>query len=150
METVAANKTSEKVSAGKRYEGGCHCGAVRFAVTLDLTKPVTRCNCTICTKVAQTGGLTKPEAFELLAGEDSLSSYEWRTRQAKRYFCKHCGVHCYGAGHLDALGGDFVSICVNTLDDVDVGTLKLLYWDGRHDNWMAGPRDTPWPLTPAS
>jgi hypothetical protein len=53
-------------------------------------------------------------------------------------------VHCFGSGHLAELGGDFVSINYNTLDDVDPLDVKVSYWDGRHDNWQAGARDNPW------
>lgn len=130
----------------KRYTGSCHCGAVRFQVDLDLSQPVTRCNCSICAKVAQTGVIIKPAAFALLAGEADLSDYVWGSKIGTRRFCKHCGVHCFGAGHLEQLGGDYVSVNVNALDEVDVSKLTILYWDGRHDNWMAGTRPTPWPL----
>ena len=33
----------------KTYEGGCHCGRVRFRVTADLSG-VADCNCSVCTK----------------------------------------------------------------------------------------------------
>jgi hypothetical protein len=31
------------------YEGGCHCGRVRFRVAADLAS-VTECDCSICSK----------------------------------------------------------------------------------------------------
>jgi hypothetical protein len=80
-----------------------------------------------------------------LAGEEQLGQYAWASKVSTRFFCKVCGVHCYGSGHLAEVGGDFVSVNVNTLDDVELVGLKLVYWDGRHNNWEAGPRDTPWP-----
>jgi hypothetical protein len=57
----------------------------------------------------------------------------------------NCGVHCFARGHLDVLGGDYVSVNLNALDGVDVDDGKVVYWDGRHDNWQAGPRNKPWP-----
>lgn len=129
-----------------KHAGGCHCGAVRFEVELDPSTG-TMCNCTVCTKIASIGAIVKPAAFTLLSGEDSLSSYEWGAKVARRRFCKHCGVHCFGQGHLDVLGGDFVSINLNCLDDFDLSRIKLSYWDGRHDNWQAGMRSTPWPIS---
>lgn len=128
--------------------GSCHCGAVRFQVTLDPGFQAGRCNCSICMKIAQTGLIVKPSAFRLLAGEESLAEYAWGAKISTRHFCRHCGVHCFGAGHLKELGGDFVSVNLNCLDDFDVNALELIYWDGRHDNWMAGPRRAPWPLVP--
>jgi hypothetical protein len=126
--------------------GGCHCGAVRFEVELAPDFQASRCNCSICTKVAQTGVLVKPAAFRLLSGENERGAYVWGGKVSTRYFCKHCGVHCYGAGYLEVIGGDFVSVNLNALDDFDVNQLELVHFDGRHNNWMAGPRKTPWPL----
>jgi hypothetical protein len=131
------------------HKGSCHCGKVRYEVEADLTRGGTRCNCTVCTKLSVMGGLVKPSAFKLVAGEESLSYYEWGMRVAKRFFCKHCGTHCYGKGHLDVLGGDFVSVNYNTLDDADPAMLKVAYWDGCHDNWQAGTRDQAWPINAA-
>jgi hypothetical protein len=142
------SQASESGTSGgmKTYTGGCHCGVVRFEVDIDLGSGISRCNCSICTKTAVTGGIVKPSAFRLLAGEDRLKKYEWASKMSTRYFCGDCGIHCFGRGHLAELGGDFVSINVNTLDDVELSELKLVHWDGRHNNWEAGPRDTPWPI----
>ncbi len=136
---------SSKASGVRKHVGSCHCGAVRFEVELDAGSG-SRCNCSICTKVAPTGGLAKPEAFKLLAGAESLSTYEWGAKISKRFFCKHCGVHCFGRGHLAELGGDYVSANLNCLDDVDLSQTKISYWDGRRNNWQAGFRSTPWPI----
>jgi hypothetical protein len=137
--------TSTQQTSVKKHTGACHCGAVRFEATLDVNT-ASRCNCSICTKLSVTGASLKPEAFALLAGEDGLSSYEFGGKVAKRFFCKNCGVYCFGKGFLEQLGGAFVSVNVNCLDAVDANQLPLVYWDGRHDNWMAGPRKTAWPV----
>lgn len=129
-----------------RYSGSCHCGAVRFEAELDLVTGAARCNCSVCTKVASTGAICKPAAFTLLAGEGHFGEYAWGGKTGTRFFCKHCGIHCFGRGHLPELGGDYVSVNVNTLDAVDPCSLTLSYWDGRHDNWQAGPRRAPWPM----
>ena len=138
--------SDEHAKSPKRYRGSCHCGAVRFEVEADLGSGVGRCNCSICTKLGVTGAIVKPAALTVLEGEASLATYEWGPKISKRFFCKHCGVHCYGAGHLAEVGGDYVSVNLNCIDDLDVNTLELVHWDGRHDNWMGGPRSTPWPL----
>jgi hypothetical protein len=39
-----------------------------------------------------------------------------------------------------------VALNVTTLDDVDPNTLAVVHFDGRHNNWMAGPRPAPWPV----
>jgi hypothetical protein len=35
------------------------------------------------------------------------------------------------------------------LDDIDLAHTQVGYFDGRHDNWMAGMRPTPWPIDAA-
>jgi hypothetical protein len=130
----AENDVTNEVTKAQKHAGSCHCGAVRFEVEVDASA-ATRCNCTICTKLGTTGTNVKPHAFTLLAGQESLGEYVWGHKVATRYFCKRCGVHCFGRGYLDVLGGDFVSVNFNCLDDVDLVDVKLMYWDGRHDNW---------------
>jgi hypothetical protein len=133
-----------------KHRGSCHCGALRFEVAADLRNGASRCNCSICTKVSAVGFIVKPDAFAALSAEAELGTYAWGGRTATRFFCKHCGIHGYLRGNLPELGGDYVSINVNCLDDVDVLDLEVLYWDGRHDNWDAGPRETPWPIARAA
>jgi hypothetical protein len=137
--------TTAKPSPSK-HSGGCHCGVVRYEAEVD---PATgsMCNCSVCTKLATVGAIVKPAAFRLIRGEDALASYVWGHKIGERKFCKHCGTHCFGTGHLEQLGGDYVSINLNTLDDFDLSKIQLAYWDGRHDNWQAGLRPAPWPVT---
>jgi hypothetical protein len=138
------NDVTPSAKATSKHQGGCHCGAVRFELELEGAVQGSRCNCSICTKVAQTGAIVKPSAFRLLEGEESLSKYVWG-RISTRHFCKHCGVHCFGLGHLAEVGGDFASVNLNCVDDVDVNQIPVIHWDGRHDNWQAGPKSAPWP-----
>ena len=129
----------------KKHAGSCHCGTVRFEVDLDAGA-ASRCNCSVCTKTGVVGGIVKPDSFAVVAGEDRLVVYEWGARISKRFFCTRCGVHCFGRGYLAEVGGDYVSVNFNCLDDVELGDVKLTYWDGRHDNWQAGTRASPWPI----
>lgn len=140
-------KTSE--SRERPHLGTCHCGAVRFEVVVDASLG-NRCNCSVCTRVGATTGIVKPEAFVLLSGERDLSAYEWGGRTGTRFFCKHCGVTCYLRGFLAELGGPYVSVNFNCLDDVDPREVTVQYWDGRHDNWHAGTRNAPWPIFSAA
>jgi hypothetical protein len=130
MEPTTANQ--------KKHRGSCHCGDVRFEVVVDATSG-SRCNCSICTKSSVIGGIVKPEAFTLLTDEAKLSTYVWGGRTSTRYFCKNCGIPCFGRGHLEQVGGDYVSVNFNCLDDIDLRDVSLVFWDGRHNNWQAGP-----------
>ena len=118
---------------------------MHFTAALDLAKGAGRCNCTVCTKLGLVGVIVRPEAVVLTAGEQDLQSYV-RGPISTRYFCKTCGTHVFGRGHHAHMGGDYASVNINTLDDVDPNTLSLIHWDGRHDNWQAGPPPEPWPI----
>jgi hypothetical protein len=147
--TTTPPSPTETADPGK-LRGGCHCGAVRFEVAADPSEGATRCNCSVCTKIAASARVVKPAAFRLVAGEAQLSTYEWGAKISKRFFCSCCGVHCFGRGYLEEVGGDYVSVNFNCLDDVDPSAIPLVYWDGRHNNWQAGPRPTPWPIRTAA
>ena len=130
----------------EKHTGSCHCGAVRFVVHADLSRGASKCNCSICLKLGAIGGIVKPADFTLASGEEALSTYEWGHKISKRYFCARCGVYCFARGHLEELGGDYVSFNANCLDDIDPNALKIGHWDGRHDNWEGGMRDQAWPI----
>jgi hypothetical protein len=149
MESTLQPPPDTTVTEPRAHTGSCHCGAVRFEARADA-RGASRCNCSTCTKTGITGGITKPDAFTLLSGEEALTAYEWGPKISKRFFCKHCGVHCFARGHLAEVGGDYVSVNFNCLDDVDLSAVELRYWDGRHNNWHAGTRDRPWPTFPLS
>jgi hypothetical protein len=143
-QTLLMTQTDTPTATKKTHRGSCHCGAVRYEVDLDLQGKATRCNCSICTKTMSTGASGKPADFRLLTPRSELGVYSM-SPIASRSFCRKCGIHCFGEGDIPEMGGAFVSINVNTLDDVDVGQLEIGYWDGRHDNWHAGMRPQPWP-----
>lgn len=128
-----------------KHHGSCVCGDVTFEVELDLSRG-SRCNCTICTKLGVTGSVVKPSAFTLLSSPSKLASFTRTPTIGERFFCARCHAYCFSKGRLEELGGDFVSVNLNCIDGFDVTRVTLVYWDGRHDNWAAGPRPTPWPV----
>jgi hypothetical protein len=113
------------------YEGGCHCGAVRFRVqgTLD---DVSECNCSMCTKKGILHLIVPRAQFELLQGEGALTTYRFNTGVAQHTFCRHCGIHPFYVPRSDP---DKIDVNVRCLDDVDPATVTLRRFDGR--NWEA-------------
>ncbi|HEY5945228.1 MAG TPA: GFA family protein [Kofleriaceae bacterium] len=74
-----------------RYEGGCHCGALRFAIELaDDERDVLDCNCSICTKKGFLHLIVDDARFTLLAGTPVV--YTFNTHTAKHMFCGTCGM----------------------------------------------------------
>ncbi|HMF26928.1 MAG TPA: GFA family protein [Pseudolabrys sp.] len=121
------------------YEGGCHCGRVRFRVTADLDR-VTECNCSMCGKKGFLHLIVPPERFELLCGKEDLATYQFNTKVARHTFCKVCGIHPFYVPRSDP---DKIDVNVRCLDGIDVSTLTLRPFDGRH--WEeAMQRRVPW------
>jgi hypothetical protein len=116
----------------KTYEGGCHCGRVRFRIRVDLEKStVGECNCSICTKKGILHIGVTPEQFELLSGANDLTTYQFNTGIAKHTFCRHCGMHPFYVPRSDP---DNYSVNAHCLDDFDPVEMRpRRFFDGR--NW---------------
>src|SRR5262250_1658756 len=104
----------------KTYQGGCHCGRVRFRITADLDA-VTICNCSICTKKGILHLIVSRENFELLKGKDDLTTYTFNTGVAKHTFCRHCGIHPFYHPRSDP---ENYSVNARCLDNYDPETMR--------------------------
>ncbi|WP_081980798.1 GFA family protein [Neosynechococcus sphagnicola] len=82
------------VDHGNVYQGGCHCGAVRFQVGVDRHE-ATACNCSICLKKGFLHLIVPPENFTLLQGAEVLTTYTFNTGTAQHTFCRICGIHSF-------------------------------------------------------
>jgi len=116
-------------TTARTYEGCCHCGRVRFRVTAELSG-VTECNCSICSKKGFLHLIVPPAQFELLSGNEALTTYRFNTGTAGHTFCATCGIHPFYVPRSDP---DKIDVNVRCLDGVDPTTLKLHRFDGR--NW---------------
>lgn len=126
------------------FHGSCHCGRVRFEADLDLARGTSKCNCTYCWKIRNWSAFTAPAGFRLLAGAGEVSEYS-KGPQAHHVFCRHCGAQPYAWGHIPEIGGDYVSISLSCVDDLNPAELlaaPIRYLDGRHDAWMTTPAET--------
>ena len=117
------------MSEAKTYEGGCHCGKVRYRVTTDLSK-VIECNCSICSKRGHMLTFVEPDKFESLSGEDSLTDYQFNKHVIHHKFCKVCGINSYADGTRPD-GKPMVAINVRCLDGVDPWKVETTKFDGK-------------------
>jgi hypothetical protein len=62
------------------------------------------------------------ENFRLVKGEEALSLYQWNTRAAKHYFCKHCGIYTH---HQPRTRADMIGVNLGCIDDLDTSKLPV-------------------------
>jgi len=86
-----------------KLTGSCHCKAVVFEVESRAPYPFMRCYCSICRKLAGSGGY----AINLMAEAASLkvedgaskgvyhAGIDGKKSPAERHFCKTCGAHLW-------------------------------------------------------
>jgi hypothetical protein len=106
---------NDPVQRVRRYEGRCHCGAVRFTIESDFVE-LTTCDCSICRSKNALMVKVHESRFDLLAGADSLTEYQFHTRTARHYFCKVCGIYPF---HRKRVTPDYLGINVFCLQDFD-------------------------------
>lgn len=98
--------------------GGCHCGKIRFKVSVPDIVKVIICNCSICSIKQLHHFIIEEKDFHLLQGAENLTLYTFNTGQAKHYFCKTCGVESFYKPRSNPEGIGIVYSCM------DPGTLN--------------------------
>lgn len=120
--------------------GSCHCGAVRFIVTLseDIAS-ARRCDCSLC---ARRGAVTVSAAKDDItytAGQDNLTLYQFNTRVAEHYFCKTCGIYTHHRRRSDP---DEIGVNLACLEGHTPFLAQVLVYDGQnHPNDIGESRD---------
>lgn len=99
----------------QKYLGSCHCGTVRFQIETDFPE-LTMCDCSICRRKNALMVKVHQDQFRLLAGEDSLTEYQFHTQTARHFFCKVCGIYPF---HRKRVTPDYFGINVFCLHDFD-------------------------------
>jgi hypothetical protein len=108
-------------------KGSCHCGAVKFEVDTPVV-PAARCNCSLCRrKSALMTPLFPASQLTILQGEDDLTLYQFNTRVAKHFFCRHCGIYPFHQTRKDPL---LWRVNIGCLEGIDPYTLEASVADG--------------------
>jgi hypothetical protein len=114
------------------YEGGCHCGAVRFRVLVKNHEAID-CNCSICRKKGFLHLMVPPEQFTLLQGTQMLTIYTFNTHIAQHTFCKICGIHPF---YRPRSHPNSIDVNLRCLDGEDIlSRFEIKTFDGA--NWEA-------------
>jgi hypothetical protein len=125
--------------------GACHCGAVRFTVTLtEGLASARRCTCSICRMRGAVAVTSTPANFELRLGEERLATYRFNTKVAEDPFCSTCGIYTH---HKRRSNPNQLGVNVACLEDVSpFDFVEVPVNDGqrhpsddpRHRNRLAG------------
>lgn len=133
----------------KKYECGCHCGFIKFAMTLSPPLPayeVLQCNCSACTRFGYL--LVYPLASQIQwhdNGRDRCAVYRFNTKEKDQLFCPKCGAslaidfrdvhkpHQYGISVRSIYGINLDELKYKKLDGINrvspAGDLSGHYWD---------------------
>jgi hypothetical protein len=118
------------------HDAACHCGAVRFRVRLpDGLRTARRCTCSFCRMRGAVVVSARLDDIALLAGEDSLTLYQFNTRTAKHWFCKTCGIYTHHQRRSNPLEYGVNLACLQGVSPFDLAAIPVV--DG-----VAHPSDT--------
>ncbi|KPJ95001.1 MAG: aldehyde-activating protein [Gammaproteobacteria bacterium SG8_11] len=114
-----------------RYQGSCHCGAIKFSFEGEEITKGLRCNCSICSRkgAMMTPFAVPPELFKIEAEGDTLGLYQFGAKTAKHYFCKHCGIYTF---HETARMPGHYRANLGCIEGVDPFALEADVFDGKH------------------
>ena len=110
-----------------RYQGGCHCGRVRFEIDVEIGT-IIDCNCSICAKKGFLHLIVDPQQVRMLSPADAVSLYQFNTRIAKHYFCPVCGISPY---YIPRSHPDKIDVNVRCLEGVELANLTIVPFNGR-------------------
>jgi len=112
----------------KIYKGSCHCNKVQFEIQAPKNFSAIECNCSVCSKSGYLHLHIKKENFTLISGKNILISYRFNTKEAEHLFCRYCGIKSF---YQPRSHKNSYSINVRCLDDIDVNTVKIEFYNGR-------------------
>ena len=116
------------------FEGGCHCGAVRYVCSEEPTT-VVNCHCGDCQQIAGSAfitGVLVPEGSVTVNGE--LKSYKVKADSGNgvaRNFCPICGTRI-----MVELEGGVVGVSYTTLDDSSWLEPAIEFYTSKAQPWI--------------
>jgi len=113
----------------QHYTGSCQCGAVRFEATVDLDSAIS-CNCSRCGRLGSILTFAPQKNFKLLAGEDSLTDFQFNKHIIHHLFCRVCGIQPFARGTTPD-GHAMVAVNARCLEGVEPDELSPKKMDGR-------------------
>ena len=124
----------------RTYQGSCHCGRVRFELQAHISTAL-ECNCSFCRRLGALWLGVPEKDLKVLAGGEYLALYQFGTRTARHYFCRHCGIAPFSRPRLDPTRW---AVNLRCLEGLDLSVLPIRHFDG--ENWEQAAKA--WATTP--
>ena len=107
-------------------KASCHCGAVRFELTLPngLEDP-RRCSCSMCRKRGTIVASVPLGGLRITQGQDMLTLYQFNTMTAKHYFCSKCGIHTHHQRRSNPKQYGFNVACLEGVNPYELGEVPI-------------------------
>ena len=102
----------------KTYEGSCHCGAVKYEVTMDAPEKAFAGNCSICMRSGWLLSFVPAAQFKAIAGEETMRDYQFGKKTIHHLFCPTCGVRTFSRG-VSSKGDQTVAVNLRTIHGLD-------------------------------
>ena len=115
----------------ERHRLSCHCG--RVVLELDLPDGIVdprRCNCSMCRRRGAIVASVPLSGVRVVQGEDALALYQFNTRVAKHYFCRHCGIYTHHQRRSNPTQYGYNVGCLEGVDPFELGPVATA--DGVH------------------
>ncbi|KAB5586012.1 Mss4-like protein [Coniochaeta sp. 2T2.1] len=140
--TTQAEEGKEKKPSGT-YEAGCHCGYIKFGVTLSPPLPeyeVLDCGCSMCAKSGYLLVYPHRQDVKWHGGSRSRCSvYRFNTKRKDQLFCSRCGTSL-GIDFRESTKPKFdgYGISVRAFYGIDLNTLRYEKGNGLQSVKPAG------------
>lgn len=108
------------------HAGSCHCGAVKFSISGEITE-LTTCDCSLCVKKNAVMTKVHESRFSLHTPWKHVSKYQWNTGVAEHYFCNRCGIYTF---HRKRSQPDHIGVNIFCLDGFDPRTVPVRATEG--------------------
>ncbi|KAK4166097.1 hypothetical protein QBC43DRAFT_313948 [Cladorrhinum sp. PSN259] len=136
MSTTTPSSDTTPTSS-ETYQAGCHCGYIKFDVTLSPPlhqQQVVDCSCSICRRAGYL--LVYPPYSQVTWHDDSrarCAAYRFNTKTKDQLFCPKCGVSIaidFRESPLPSWRKHHYGISVRTFNNIDLSTLTYKKLDG--------------------
>ena len=110
-----------------KHRASCHCGSVVLELTLPdgIVNP-RRCDCSICRRKGAIVASVPLSGLKILAGEATLTLYQFNTRTAKHFFCSGCGIYTHHQRRSHPEQYSYNVACLEGVNPFELGEVEIL------------------------